>query len=80
MNIIQFETISKNGIVKIPEAFKNFNDSRIKVILVKEESTKTADEIEDFNRLRELAGQSGISIGNNINIDRMANEVNSDIF
>lgn len=37
MQAIEFETYIKNGVIEIPERYKDFNEKKIKVIIMAEE-------------------------------------------
>lgn len=48
MNAIEFKTtISAEGIIQLPEKYKNFSRSQVKVIILKEEEVSTRDQVAD---------------------------------
>jgi hypothetical protein len=55
MRRIEFETTVKNGIIKIPTKFKNIWDSKIKVIIMKEERLKKTKREKLLKLLQEAA-------------------------
>lgn len=55
MRKIEFETTVKNGIIKIPSKFRNIWNSKIKVIIMKEEQLKKNKRERLLNLLKEAA-------------------------
>jgi acyl-CoA-binding protein len=43
MQTLEFETYSKNRIIEIPEQYKDFDNSKLKVIILKEETSDDID-------------------------------------
>lgn len=40
MYAVEFETVSKNGMIEIPVAYREFNSKSLRVVLMMEESNK----------------------------------------
>ena len=81
MKAIEFETFSKNRIIEIPSEYEDFDNTKLKVIIMREESNSNKvaeEEVKAFLKLQELVGRRKIKIDKNINIDELANEVNKD--
>ncbi len=56
MQTLEFEAYSKNGIIEIPEQYKDFDNSKLKVIILKEETN------EDANKVLQLISEKRIKV------------------
>jgi hypothetical protein len=78
MQAIEFETYIKDGIIEIPEQYSKLNDKKIKVIIMSEEDINEVEEdINTFLKLQELVKLNKVTIDKNVNIDKLADEVNN---
>lgn len=81
MHIVEFKTESKNGIIKLPPDFHELDNSKLKIIIIRDDDTnKTSTKIDRLNKLKTLINAYNPNIDPDTDIDKLANEVNNDIF
>lgn len=85
MQAIEFEAVIKNGVLEIPESYKDFDNVKAKIVIMKEENIDNDNDLSKEEKLTKLE-QFKLFIANNeepvfdknIDVDELTNTINED--
>jgi hypothetical protein len=82
MKAIEFEAVSKNGIIEIPKQYTDFIDSKLKIVLMKEDLDKdyknNESEINAFIELEKFNYENtkNLRFDEGLDIDNLMSDIN----